>query len=351
MASTNPLLDAAAPSPEYGPPEGGTTEPAILDPEGVSALERSGHLISILDDRVAILERHETGSQSSAREHHLAHIALDGWRHTVWHTEPQGSGQPKLIIAAKPGWGEIIESGLGKALHLALCDELPEARVVSHATHGVGKASQRIPFKELSKHGMDKIAEQGLELLSVVGNDAPLVVIGASMGTVIISDLLNLNIDKGEPVDIAGVVHYGTALVDPTRAKRDMGVSFVPALIKDIGKELFIKTPPRKILGKLVMLAASRPSLSDLPPMVRQGMDLFHGTPQAEIEKVVARYPTAVITGTKDPLAQIPMWDELGSRYPSLLLKLVEGRGHGIILNPEEAARKIAATLVEMNLY
>src|SRR5260221_3407275 len=99
------------------------------------------------------------------REHLLTTVEVGNFQHRMWVTEPSVASSDPLVVISKPGLGEIIEDGIGFAFHRELAKQLPEAAIISHATHGVGPTAHRIPLRELPEHGLDQMAEQCLQLL------------------------------------------------------------------------------------------------------------------------------------------------------------------------------------------
>lgn len=298
---------------------------------------------------IDLIQAKTSGGEDSKypeREHFLYAAEINGVKHVFWHTEATSSDPNALVVFVKPGLGEIVEEGIGWKHHKQLARKMPEAEIVSHATFGVGPHGAELSLRDLPAHSMLQMAEQELELIREFWGQREVLVVGTSMGTVINHKMGMLNAVSSDPVEIAGIIHYAPAIVDPKRILKDMAIGFLPEMIKDGGKELFGRTRLHHFLGTMAVLAGSKPRARDLLSMGRQGLDLLKGVPQEEVDALLMHYRTGVIVGIDDPVGQIDMWEELnpGMVWP------VRG-GHGIALKPFQSANKISKTAAEMGIY
>lgn len=312
----------------------------------------SDGLVRVIGQHSLIESRDSNHKDEEPREHHLVHLNVGGFRQTVWITQPAEGRSVQATIATKPGLGEIIEDGIGWKFHRELSHELPNARILSHATYGFGPHAENIKFHKLPKHNLGRMAVMGMELLDAIPNDAPLVLVGTSLGTVINNKILNANLQRPEPLQIDLAVHHAPALVEPSRIIPDMVIGFPPSIVIDIIKELTFKSDPRRFGDNIRALWRSKPGLKDAFPTLRLIPDLLKGTPREEIENAVANYKTIVIEGTDDSVAEIKMWQDLVQKYPDNVdLHLLDRRGHGLAVKPKEKARKIAKTIISAGMF
>ena len=327
-------------------------EPVEGTPLDLETTMQHTGLVSVIGQHSLLESRNSDHSDEEPREHHLVHLNVGGFRQTVWITEPAPGHTLQVTVASKPGLGEIIEDGIGWEFHRELAHKLPNARVLSHATYGFGPTAEQIPWRQLTKHNLGRLAIMGIDLLATIPEDAPLVLAGTSLGTVINNKLLYANLHRPKPVAIDLVVHHAPALVVPSRIIPDMVVGLPPGLVVDIFRELTLKSDPKRFRDNLRALRASKPSLNDILPTVRLFPEMAKGTRLREIEEVVANYQTVVIEGTKDSVAEIKMWQELAQKYPdNLSLHLIPGRGHGLTIKPREKARKIANIITAAGIF
>lgn len=299
----------------------------------------------------SLLERRQ--SDEAEREHHLVHLNVGGFRQTVWVTEPAPGQTLKATVATKPGLGEIIEDGIGWDFHRELAHELPAARILSHATYGFGPTAERIPFHRLPGHNLGRLSLMGIDLLSVIPDDSPLVLAGTSLGTIINHGILRANLERPDPLKVDLVVHHAPALVDPSRVIPDMVVGFPPNMAGSIFGELTLNSDPSRFKDNILALWRSKPGIRDILPTGRLILDILKGTRKEEVEEVVAGYDrTEVIEGRKDSIAEIEMWEELAQKYPqSLGLHLLNGHGHGVAIIPKQKAHKIAKVIKTSGIY
>lgn len=275
------------------------------------------------------------------RKHELVGVEINTAQHRMWVSEPAIDDDTNLTVLTKPGLGELIEDGVGWRLHETLAKQLPGARVISHATYGIGNTATRLSLLDLRNHGIEQMANQGMDLIEKFCPDERIIYVGTSLGTIIGNRLLRINTERGHPANITGVFYYAPAIVDPKNVLKDMG-RFLPALAYDLVSELAIKTHPKHKLGQLITLVASRPSRHDVMPMVRQGIDVIFGTPEDEVVEVLGNYLVHVVLGTKDPVGQLNMWNRFETEFDNLSVTRLEGRGHGIAVDTVRGGKKIA---------
>lgn len=314
-------------------------------------LDSRGVAGSDIDKIDCIDYRLSGGKHGPLREHLLLAINRGLIRDVVWYTPPPLAPvdeQKPLTIVTKPGLGEIIEDGVGWQFHKEMSNRNPYAKIVTHATEGFGPSAQHCSIMELSSQGLDSMAEHGRELLHTYFNDERLAFVATSMGTVIVHKLLVHN-RQGATTDqlqVAANINYAPALVDPENIVRDMLFKFPGLMIIDGLTEVVARTSPQRLFELCETLLHSKPSWRDIPPILRQIVDLLKGVSEDEIRENSARYNTATIVGKNDPVGQEPMWQ----RMP-VLLHVIKGRGHGMAVKPREGAIKSTATLHELNAY
>lgn len=314
-----------------------------LDARGVSGTDI---------DNVAITDYRISGGQfGPEREHLLLAISNDGIRDVIWYSpaaSPEVIESP-LTIITKPGLGEIVEDGIGWRFHKELANRNPGAKVLTHATEGFGPGAQHCSILELPKKSLDRMAEHGRFLMLTYFHDERIATVGTSMGTRIFHELLinNRAENRSDQLNIVANLNHAPALVDPKNIIEDMVLKFPAALLIDGTAEMFTRTSPRRLFELFVNLVESKPLPRDILPMGRAIIDLLRGVDEEDVRANALYYPTATITGTKDPVGEIPMWD----RIPEVLLKKVHGRGHAIAMKPREGAIKVTRTLREMNVY
>jgi hypothetical protein len=272
-------------------------------------------------------------------------------RDVVWYSPvPIASELPvsPLTIVTKPGLSEIVEDGVGWQFHKEMANRNPYAKVLTHATEGFGPLARRCSIMDLSAQSLENMAEHGRELLRLYFGDERLAVVGISMGSVILHKLLvaDRQATASDKLNVAANVNYAPALVDPKNIARDMLFKFPVLMLVDGGSEIVARTSPQRFLELCEVLAASKPSWRDVPPMARQIIDLLKGVSKEEVHENAEQYTTGTITGELDPVGQIPMWQSTNA-----LLHVIKRRGHGMAVKAREGAIKTTSTLHQLDIY
>ena len=293
-----------------------------------------------------------TDVQGERREHRYVRIPIDDSEHHGWFTKAKDDYDTGITLIVKPGLGEIVDDGIGEDLHKHLADMLPGFDIFSHESAGMGHFVQDTSLGDLWEHGIDKMTEEGLELIKRLCPDRKIVLFGTSMGTIINTRLANRNLalPKDERVDIERLIHYDPALVDPSRIA-DMLLGFLPELITGAFKEFAFQTNPKRWLHAARTLVRSKPSARNAVPMLRQTFDIVHCTSEVDIINPILRYKTDVIAGKRGKVEQNQMWLRLTTLLPNLTYYPVEGRGHAMAMNPFKTARKAAKIMVAEGVH
>lgn len=305
------------------------------------------------DESLRLIETKHSGDPEGKypeRQHHLVEAVIDGRKHIFWHTAPLEQDDEMVTVFVKPGLGEVVESGIGWKHHKQMARKMPGAEVISHATHGVGPHGEEIGLGGLWNHGVSQMAEDEAKLLHKFWQGANLLLVGISMGTVENHRVAHANIDAKDPLNIAGVVNYAPALVDPKQIIRDLCFRFTPAMARDGIEELLLRTHPLHYIGTIGMLLASRPRRRDALVMARQSLSILAGTPEEEVRDVASAYPSATVVGDRDPAGQLLMWQGIEKDIDDFVLRPVRG-GHGIAVKPLQGANKTSKTIREMGFH
>ncbi len=287
----------------------------------------------------------ERTTTSPSHQHFLARVALEGshYQHAVTVGEPVDKSTD-LTVAVLFGYGEGIEAGIGEEFHHGLSDHLPGVRTVSIGTAGIGKVSEQLNFWS-ARHTarLDAMAKQRNMYLEAICGQRPLAMAAISMGTVITHKMVSLELDKPAPgLNVQRLLYYAPAIVPPERVWFDMGLRFPPHVFIDGLEEIFWRSKLHDIPTHLSHVMHSARDIGDMPAMFWQGLDLLHGTPLSDIHRVAARYPMTVMPGTKDPLGELHMWQQLARRFPGVSVKPVAHRGHGMAFDGYDGGAKVA---------
>ncbi len=321
--------------------------------ERVSLHRLPAHEIDPIVDRsvqslgnISLVGLRETSSNqlaSSPSRHRLYAIENNGYKFAVEITDPIDN-QAALTIISFPGFTETIEGGFRTRFQEQLHYQFPNARIVSVGSNGVGSTGDRYGWNERSLHGFEDMAEQRLALVKALSGQAMIFGEGTSMGSVVLHHFAkkNIKLPSSEAVNLAGLVYLSPALVDPKNVLRSMLIQLPRQLTVDAFIEIGLKTPVSEM--QFIFSAIKRYGLNfrDVNCLIHQGLELLKGTNENEVESVISTYPTVVIAGEKDPLAQIPMWQRIAHNQPAnVSLEIIQGRGHILPMKPEKANAKM----------
>lgn len=337
--------------------------------EAVPAKRRRKQLECELGEAALVEHQEISLDDDAAQPTHSAYLArltiegsgnseVDSYHHSVRVTEPRDPRQrSSTSIWVFPGLAETTETGVGRVFHDTIARELPDHRVISVATTGVGGYSDRLSFSRASVHArIQAMAKQRADLMDALDKKRrPKVVIATSMGSVITHKMLEQDIEEGNKLNIAGVGLYAPAWVRPHNkfVRSDMHIKFVPRLIAEVGYLLSPFSPLKEEDRKKAMRDLRSTSLhfKDLPAMAWQIRDLTAGIPHEEMDTVLRNYPTVAISGDRDPVGQI--WKQYAARtdeFPNFRYVPIKGAGHGMAIIPRPGAEKTVKELRNSNI-
>jgi hypothetical protein len=286
---------------------------------------------------------HNYLEQLEGRDDNWFRIELDGFAHAVHITEPLIDSEHPSHIVHFPGFSEIIETGPGLRLHQTLAEEMPETRVISVGTDGIGAFGDKYAFEDRDAHGIEGMAEQRQKLLKALCGDERIIVQGLSMGSVIGSNMLDYDRKLGHELN-AYPLYFDTALVTPKLAKYVMGLVFPISMIIDTPREL--EQMVQKYGFQEALRSLKMPSehlKGNAIPMAVQAVGLLKGTLFMQVERVADTYGTTTVSGVLDPLAQQNMWSSIKKNHNTTHIQGVRLRGHGIAADGIAGGKKIAA--------
>ncbi len=177
------------------------------------------------------------------------------------------------------------------------------------------------------------------------------ILLGSSMGSVILSDIALRNSTSKKPFNIAAQVYVAPAIRRDGGMTLPLAANFGRQLIMDgLRDTAFMGVRQQFHDAKVVKNWLHETSLN-LHNLHHQVDEVLGASIADELALVVSLHPTVVIVGEKDKIADIPLWKELAASYPDTMrLVLLKNRGHEILTHPERTARKIAKELKEIGL-
>jgi pimeloyl-ACP methyl ester carboxylesterase len=254
-------------------------------------------------------------------------------------TRIDNPGAERALILL-PGLGESIFSGVGGAFHEGMAAALPHHETISIATDGVDRHYPAV--KHASAFTM--ATRRRTFLQERFGGETPLTLVGTSLGTIVANQLLVM--ETAHPtLNIEKVVYYAPALLPNSRAPRDMLIRFPVDGLRDIITDRQLGVGIRTA-AHFIELATRNPK--ELPGICIQAVGVLEGTREHEIQRVASHFRDKmhIVSGTKDTVAALKMWQELKKKYPGLTVEGVPGKGHTMTLDIDKRVRKITKALI-----
>jgi pimeloyl-ACP methyl ester carboxylesterase len=240
-----------------------------------------------------------------------------------------------------PGLSEDVRHPFNKLFNDALLGQFPGWQGIALGSNGIGIRGKH------DTSTRSETSQDRFELLANTATKKPHVLVGRSMGATFANDIVNKNLDEKKPaLNIDKVIYLAPALIEPSSAHIAL-IKFLPRLLADGLNEARHQEPYSIYKGLGYLASWGVQTLREESPSVsHQARELFKGTQQEEVDRVVAHYKTLVVTGANDTLANVNMWQNLKEKYPdNLRLVIVPKHGHEMLFDPERAAAKIAKEL------
>jgi pimeloyl-ACP methyl ester carboxylesterase len=284
--------------------------------------------------------------------------------HLVRVSEPQpglvADGAPIKHRILLPGWTEVADGGTAKKLHDAVARANPDERTVTIATDGMSVHGHALAYSQAIERPFHGMAQARQHITKRLAGDAPVEVIGTSMGSVLalMTALHNIHTDDQNKVNIVGLKFLSPGIIASQIPKHE---AFRPSLDSTAGRiGTFVKFLGHMgvdsiresarhpadaldaVLGFMAVSAAIAKEPDKATAVLGNLLQLMEGTPWENIKTVAEHYPITVITGSKDTLREEAQLETLKAMYPhSFNFKIVRGKGHAMSL----AAHKTAAAL------
>ena len=275
------------------------------------------------------------------RTHQFQQIELPGRKHRRLRTEasPDVPAEEYEVVNLL-GWTESVDTALTQKTHEKLSGYIPGAAINTEATYGIdGTVEGNWP--KIRGLNLDDMAARTFDMLRTVYADKPLVITATSMNAAVLARVEELNDNSDQQVNIVQRILYEPCLVPPERAGLRMAPGFFAHVIKDYMHELVYRTAPSEIFEIILDEAKSGPRLRDIPAVLAQGLSLLRGTPY-DLIATLARKEPIKIQGTTDCLGS-DIVNSLPFKHRN-----VEGKGHGMAMNPRKRAYAIAKALQSM---
>lgn len=283
---------------------------------------------------------------------------VDGFGINVYETTPRVpvDNPPHALIL--PGFIEHTGHGVGRKFQHTLARYAPHVYFHGIATDGYGPGADRYTHSQRHQHDLVAMGDTRLRLIDdVVPSESPLFFVSTSMSSIITKELIN-RMDERRLQQVTGIVLNAVALVeeggegDKYSHLKKFG-RFLFSVVPDVGVEI-ATTPPNRLWGLFMDLVDSGHfSKDDVYPLAHLGLDILSGSDPNDIESMLRRLEhtnVSVLTGDKDPVGELKMWNRLVEEFENLKLFPVKGRSHGIVINPVRNGRAISKILYDTDV-
>ncbi len=286
----------------------------------VSSIEQIGEPVAFVDMNGNVTERLDR----------FMRVRIEGFGYGIRETSPADPGSTGVNIVRFPGFTERIEHGSAYNFHNSLATEMPNSRIVSVSSDGIGTTGENIAISDFLGHGMTEMGEARAKLLEALFGDEPTIVSACSMGTVIEHHMKVFDAKNGHNLNIVSA-EYAAAKVVPKAAFMIMGVLFPIAMLADTPREIIrtgIKYGPDHLMTMLPMIHEREP---ESVALVRQVISLVGGVSMKSMIEIAREYPGGIsIGGAMDPLKRPSQQRIIKEVDPDFHVATLRFKGHGI---------------------
>ena len=248
---------------------------------------------------------------------------------TRLHVEREGTGEPLLLVT-----GFAISSEIFRTVVPSYATQFD---CIRYDNRGAGRSPA--PWRLTS---IPELAGDAVRLLDALGLDSAHVY-GLSMGGMVAQEMAIRFPDRVRALVLGGTTHGGPRAVLPSpKVAAALGTRGAPARLRAelVGRALFSERfraeHPDLVRAHLRDLGQHRSSVRGLTS--HWWASVYHDT-RARLGRIVA--PTLVLHGGADELTPVENARRLAALIPDATLAVVEGAGHGYLLEQPEESRRL----------
>ena len=271
----------------------------------------------------------------------ISEVAGPGTVHRRLYTAPASALKPPFGIVSILGYTESIDAEYVRKHHGYLSALHPDIPVSTEATYGIDDTADELTAWQKVRLTHDQVAERTYAVMRYLYPNLPVIAVPTSQAASIHARIRKLNEADGEPIEFQDQLLYEPYLL--TKEQKCFGIlaRFVAGhVVIDGTRELLTNTNPSEILGLWLDQATSAHAMRrDLPALVGHGISNLRRTEHSVIAGMLAK-GALVIQGSRDCLGC-----EATNSLPGVELKVVEGKGHSMGMNPVKRAHAISKAL------
>ena len=285
-----------------------------------------------------------SSSLGTSSLHASAYVVRHGSSYLLEQTRSDKASGIGLVQL--PGLSENVTLDLARVRATTLLHTVPQLQTLLSIGHNaIGIPGARDADRR------EAVVQERLALLqNVLPRNQKQLLLGCSMGAIILGDIAYENLHSPEPLAIAGQVLFAPAI----RRVGTLDPRFIQAFTRQMvadGAREFASGGMEEKLSKIGSIGQwATDSMRNLRHITHQALHLLGSTSVEHLEEAIEVYPTLVVVGEKDKVADHELWDELAKRHPSnLRVVTIPRHGHELMLHPHHAAAKLAKEILRFN--
>lgn len=273
-----------------------------------------------------------------------------GLHSTTYRYAPLGSAAQFLVEIAGnrnttsarlvhvPGLTESISHSFvrDRGRTLAKMSSLQRVITLGHNAIGIPHAEDTQTRLEVATARLDilrKTAEPGEKQI----------LLGCSMGSIVVSDIVHLNQQSEKPLDIGGLVFFAPAIRTIQGLSWGLKAQFAAQIGRDGFRELFSRPSLELVKGSGQLATWVLESFRDRKHVLHQLSEIVSTSEFEVLDVATATVPTLIVYGEKDRIVDQEVWKELETQHPATVRTIVIPRkGHEVMDHPTHAGKKLA---------
>ncbi len=247
-----------------------------------------------------------------------------------------------------PGLSENVVHPFARERLDGVFSGLPVDRAIAQGHNGVGLGLWQFRDKEARQ----QVAATRLQILhDTTKKGERLLLIGSSMGSIVLVDMVEMNFNSRDKLDIAGIVLFGPALhTDPGHA-REHAVSFGKQLTRDAGRDFVTKSPRKLIRGAKDLVSWGADTAKSLPHIYHQLGEIITASDIRTLHNIFEIVPAITVHGNKDDIVAHELWNTMAKAHPKKFSQIIlPGKGHEILVDPDYAVAVLVSAITQSRM-
>lgn len=259
---------------------------------------------------------------------------------------PDSSSPHRLVHV--PGLSENVTHPFIRDRVGGVYSELPLARAISLGHNSVGLGLRQFRDKEARA----AVASTRLNLLraSAKKNEKHILV-GTSMGSIVVADMVEQNFRAGQPLNIEGIVLFGPALHTDKDHVIKHALPFARQLVGDAGRDLMTQSPRNLFKKSRGLISWGGETVLSLPHIIHQLGEIITASEIETLHRTFESVPTVAVYGSKDDIVAHTLMQLLHNSHPVKFNRLIIPRkGHEILFDTDLAVQSLVSGIGQSHM-